>query len=51
MWKRMQARRAYIEEVLGIPLPEDVLPMCSTVAYMRPYMLQKDAALVWEREQ
>ncbi len=50
MWERMQARRAYIEQVLGIPLPEDVLPMCSTVAYMRPYMLAKDEALVWEQE-
>ncbi len=51
LWKRMQHRREYIEQVLGIPLPEDVLPMCSTVAYMRPYMLRKDAALVWEQEQ
>ena len=50
MWERMRTRRAYIEQVLGIPLPEDVLPMCSTVAYLRPYMLAKDEALVWEKK-
>lgn len=48
MWERMRTRRAYIEQVLGIPLTEDLLPMCSTVAYMRPYMFAKEKALVWE---
>ena len=45
MWERMQKRRSYITEYLGIALSPDVLPMCGTVAYFRPYMLQKDAAL------
>ena len=48
LWKRIEASRAYLQETLGIPLPEDVLPMCSTVAYLRPYLLKKEAALVWE---
>jgi len=48
MWERMQVRRTYLQDVLGIPLSEEVLPMCSTVAYLRPYLLQKDQALVWE---
>ena len=46
MWQRMQVRRQYIVEQLGIQLSEDVLPMCSTVAYLRPYLLSKDLAFV-----
>lgn len=48
LWERIKARRMYLQETLGIPLPKEVLPMCSTVAYLRPYLLKKDAALVWE---
>jgi Xaa-Pro aminopeptidase len=46
MWSRMQARRAYLADVLGIVLSEDVLPMCGTVAYLRPYLLNKECAFV-----
>ena len=46
LWERMQARRAYLRDELGINMHEDVLPMCSTVAYLRPYLLAKDKALV-----
>lgn len=46
MYARMMRRSAYIKEVLGIRLPDDVLPMCSGVGYMRPYMLDHGAALV-----
>lgn len=46
MWERMQKRRAYIENVLGIHLSADVLPMCSTVAYLRPFLLNKECALI-----
>lgn len=45
MWMRMQRRREYITDVLGIRLSEDVLPMCGTVAYLRPFLLRKEAAL------
>lgn len=48
MWQRMQARRTYLKETLNIQLSEDVLPMCSTVAYLRPFLLNKDSALVAE---
>ena len=39
LWERIEARRKYLIEVLGIELSPDVLPMCSTVAYLRPFML------------
>ena len=29
----------YIEGTLGIRLSGEVLPMCSTVGYLRPYLL------------
>lgn len=50
MWRRMQQRRTYLIEELGIALSEDVLPMCSTVAYLRPYLLNKDQALAVEAQ-
>lgn len=46
LWERMQQRIVYIKEELGIALSEDVLPMCGTVAYLRPYLLNKEMALV-----
>lgn len=49
MWERMYARRAYLADVLGIHPSEDVLPLCSTVAYLRPYLLDHAKALVVAR--
>lgn len=46
LWQRMQQRRKYLVETLGITLSADILPMCSTVAYLRPYLLDKDSAFV-----
>lgn len=46
MYQRMMKRRKYIIENLGIKLHEDVLPMCSTLAYMRPFMLSKQATII-----
>ncbi|WP_431224214.1 hypothetical protein ACQ86O_03985 [Serratia sp. L9] len=46
LWQRMQQRRQYLIETLGIKLSPDILPMCSTVAYLRPYLLDKDRAFV-----
>lgn len=48
MWKRIQKRRSYIKNYLGIRLNKDVLPLSSTVGYFRPYMLNKNAALVYK---
>ena len=44
-WARMQRRRSYIIDVLGIPLHESVLPMSDTVGYLRPLLLARGKAL------
>ncbi|MCR5228688.1 MAG: M24 family metallopeptidase [Solobacterium sp.] len=46
MYARMMKRRAYLADVLGIRVNEDILPMCSTLGYMRPLMLSEKAAAV-----
>jgi Xaa-Pro aminopeptidase len=46
LWQRISARRDYIRDVLNIHLHEDVLPLSNTVGYLRPYLLNKDLALV-----
>ncbi len=48
VYARMRKRRDYIIENLGIALSEDVLPMCSTVAYLRPYLLNRECAMAKE---
>ncbi|GEN50201.1 M24 family metallopeptidase [Alkalibacterium pelagium] len=48
MWKRIESRRAYLSDELGIKLSEDVLPMAGTLAYYRPYMLNDEYALTIE---
>lgn len=45
LWKRIQSRKEYLEKELNITLHPDVLPMCSTVAYLRPYLLNKETAM------
>ncbi len=45
LWERIKARRNYIESELHICLHPDVLPMCSTVAYLRPLLLNKNMAM------
>lgn len=45
LWARIEKRRNYLEQVLGIQLHPDVLPMCSTVAYLRPFLLEKGKAM------
>lgn len=44
MWKRFCERRQYIENVLNIKLNPDVMPLSSSVAYLRPYLLNKNEA-------
>ena len=46
LWSRIKVRRKYIIEVLGIQISEEILPMCSTVGYLRPYLLNKEQAMV-----
>lgn len=45
LWNRFMNRRKYMEEVLNIQLRPDVLPMASTVGYLRPFLLNKECAL------
>ena len=45
MYRRMMRRRDYLRNELNIRLSEDILPMCGTVAYMRPFLLEKEYAL------
>ncbi|MBR5521185.1 MAG: aminopeptidase P family N-terminal domain-containing protein [Oscillospiraceae bacterium] len=49
LWERIETRRKYIRESLGISLPDHVLPMSNLVGYVRPYLLNKSAALVIEK--
>ena len=46
VWERIVKRRAYMQEVLGIHIHEDVLPTSMATAYLRPYLLKKEMALV-----
>ena len=46
LWVRIEARRNYLAEELNIQLDESVLPLASTLGYYRPFLLNKDAALV-----
>lgn len=45
-WMRMQARRKYVTETLNIALPEEVILLSNTVGYLRPFLLDKQRALV-----
>lgn len=44
IYNRMIERRNYMIRELGINLTDDVMPMCSTVAYLRPFLLAHDKA-------
>lgn len=46
LWKRIIARRTYMSKELNIHLPEEVLPLASTLGYYRPFLLNKESALV-----
>lgn len=46
MYHRMMARREYLINELGINLSDNIMPMCSTVAYLRPFMLDHERAFV-----
>jgi len=44
-WLRIQARRGFMAEVIGIELHPDVLPFSNIPAYMPPFMLRPDRAM------
>ncbi|MEW5990993.1 MAG: hypothetical protein AB1736_06560 [Chloroflexota bacterium] len=45
MWSRIQARRAFMGEALGIELHPDVLPLSNIPAYLPPFLLRPDRAM------
>ena len=44
-WARIQARRRFMAEALGIDLHPDVLPFSNIPAYLPPFLLRPDRAL------
>ena len=46
LWKRVQARRALMREVLGINLDDSVLPLSNTAGWLPPWALDLDTAFI-----
>ena len=44
-WARIQARRRFMDEALGIALHPDVLPFSNIPAYLPPFLLRPDHAM------
>ena len=44
-WRRIEARRRFMAEALGIRLHPDVLPFSNLPAYLPPYLLNPDLAM------
>ena len=44
-WGRIQARRRFMDEALGITLHPDVLPFSNLAAFLPPFLLQPDLAM------
>jgi len=45
-WERIQARRRFMEDALGIELHPDVLPFSNIPAWLPPFLLAPDLAMV-----
>ncbi|WP_373471248.1 M24 family metallopeptidase [Carnobacterium alterfunditum] len=48
VWDRIETRRTYIKEVIGIQLSDDILPLSDTVAFYTPFFLNKTLAYTKE---
>lgn len=48
-WARIQARRAFMADALGITLHPDVLPFSDLPAYLPPFLLRPDRAMTVAR--
>jgi hypothetical protein len=46
MWARIQRRRKFMQETLGIALDDSVLPLGNTTGWLPPYALSLDRAFV-----
>lgn len=44
-WRRIEARRAFMSDALGITLHPDVLPLSNIPAYLPPFLLALDQAM------
>jgi hypothetical protein len=44
-WARIQARRRYMTDALGIELHEEVLPLSNLAAHLPPFLLRPDRAM------
>jgi hypothetical protein len=44
-WNRIQARRRFMDDVLGITLHPDVLPFSNLAAHLTPFLLRPDRAM------
>lgn len=47
LWSRVQARRRFVEEQLGIPLAEELLPFSGAPARFSPFWLAPEQALAY----
>ena len=45
MWARIQARRTFMDEALGIELHPDVLPFSNIPAWLPPFLLGSERAM------
>ncbi|MER2063454.1 MAG: M24 family metallopeptidase [Alkalibacterium sp.] len=49
VWSRMEERRDYVTNILGIALNKDILLTGNATPYLRPFALNKKKAMVWRR--
>ncbi len=49
MWARIQARRKFMKEVIGINLKPEVLPFSNIPAYLAPYVLSPQKVMTVQR--
>jgi hypothetical protein len=45
VWARIEARRAFMRDVLGITLAPEVLPLSNTPSYLAPFLLSPERVL------
>lgn len=48
-WGRIERRRAFMQEIVGIHLHDDVLPLSNTPAWLAPYVLEPNNGFVLRR--
>lgn len=49
MWSRVQARRKFMKEVIGINLKREVLPFSNIPAYLAPFVLSPNKVMTVQR--